>query len=106
MRCTGTPRCGTGRTSSTRSGSPAPGRRAARRGYLPFGAGPRMCIGREFALVEGVLMLSALAGRFRLERLPAQVVRPDPSVTIRPRGGLPLRLRHRELSAPRLPPAA
>jgi cytochrome P450 len=68
---------------------------AARRGYLPFGSGPRMCIGREFALVEGVLMLASVAGRFRLERLPEQVVRPDPSVTIRPRGGLPLRLRRR-----------
>ncbi len=67
----------------------------ARLGYLPFGAGPRMCIGRDFALVEGVLMLSAMAGRFRLERLPGTVVRPDPSVTIRPKGGLPLRLRRR-----------
>jgi cytochrome P450 len=73
---------------------------AARGAYLPFGSGPRMCVGRDFALVEGVLLLAAIAGRFRLERLPGQTVRPDPLVTIRPRGGLPLRLRPR---APRLP---
>jgi cytochrome P450 len=60
--------------------------------YLPFGAGPRMCIGRELALVEGVLLLAALSGRFRLLRTPGQVVRPRALVTIRPAGGLPLRL--------------
>jgi cytochrome P450 len=63
-----------------------------RPGYLPFGTGPRMCIGRDFALVEGVLLLAAIAGRFTLERLPGQQARPDPLVTIRPRGGLTLRL--------------
>jgi cytochrome P450 len=64
-----------------------------RRGYLPFGAGPRMCLGRDFALVEAVLLLATLAGRFRLSRQPGQTVRPDPLVTIRPRGGLELVLR-------------
>ncbi|HEY5032248.1 MAG TPA: cytochrome P450 [Actinomycetes bacterium] len=66
-----------------------------RRGYLPFGAGPRMCVGRELALVEGVLVLSALAGRYRFQRTPGQVVRADALVTVRPRGGLPLRIRRR-----------
>ena len=86
----------------TGAGSSSPA--GPRAGYLPFGAGPRMCLGRDFALVEGALMLAALAGRFGLERLPGQTVRPDPLVTIRPRGGLGLRLRA-PLSPPLLPPA-
>ncbi len=66
------------------------GGRVPRLGYLPFGAGPRMCVGREFALVEGTLLMAAVAGRFSLGRLPGQRVRADPLVTVRPRGGLRL----------------
>jgi len=65
---------------------------ARRIAYLPFGAGPRLCIGRDFALVEGVLLLAMMAARFRFERRPGQSVHTDASVTIRPHGGLPLRL--------------
>jgi cytochrome P450 len=64
-----------------------------RAGYIPFGAGPRLCVGREFARVEGVLLLASLAGRFRLSRRPGQLVHPDALVTVRPRGGLRLVLR-------------
>jgi len=62
--------------------------------YLPFGAGPRICIGRDMALVEGVLVLAGLAGRVDFEPVgPApQAV---PLVTIRPAAGLPMRLRLR-----------
>jgi cytochrome P450 len=74
---------------------PAGSSAGGRRGYLPFGAGPRMCVGRELALVEGVLVLSALAGRYRFQRTPGQVVRADALVTVRPRGGLPLRIGRR-----------
>ena len=68
----------------------AGGETLPRHGYLPFGAGPRMCVGREFALVEGVLLLAAVAGRFTLARRPGQSVVADPSVTVRPKGGLRL----------------
>lgn len=70
-----------------------PSRRPERQAYLPFGAGPRLCIGRDFALVETTLVLAALAQRFAFE--PVCEPRPQALVTIRPRGGLPLRLRHR-----------
>jgi cytochrome P450 len=66
--------------------------RVAHPAYLPFGAGPRLCIGRDFALVEATLLLATLAQRFALCPLPGAPVRMDALVTIRPRGGLPMRL--------------
>ena len=67
-----------------------------RSSFLPFGAGPRMCIGRDFAYVEGVLMLARLASRFQVS-YPAGAGVPamDPLVTIRPAGGLKLRITRR-----------
>jgi len=63
--------------------------------YLPFGAGPRLCIGRDFALVESALVLAVIARRFAVEPGPGPPPRVDALVTLRPRGGLPLRLRRR-----------
>lgn len=72
----------------TGAGSGGPPRGA----YLPFGAGGRLCIGRDFALVEQVLLLAALLRDRRVAPVPEHQVRVDALVTLRPRGGLPLRL--------------
>ncbi|HWO19894.1 MAG TPA: cytochrome P450 [Kofleriaceae bacterium] len=56
--------------------------------YLPFGAGPRVCIGSHFALLEAQLCLATMVQHARLRVLATQVA-PEPLVTLRPRGGLP-----------------
>lgn len=60
--------------------------------YIPFGAGARLCIGRDFALVESVLVLACLLRRWRVAAVPGHEVEVEALVTLRPRGGLPLRL--------------
>ena len=69
------------------------GERSSRPDYVPFGLGPRLCIGREFALGEMVLVLSRVLSAFRLG-LPAGWTRPHPAarVAVHPRGGVPLSL--------------
>lgn len=62
--------------------------------YLPFGGGPRLCIGNNFALLEMQLVLAILLRDFEVDLLAAsQVVTPEPMVTLRPRGGVQLRVR-------------
>jgi cytochrome P450 len=63
--------------------------------YLPFGAGPRVCIGAAFANMEAALLLAAIAGRYRLVLEPGQKVAPVAAVTLRPRGGIRMRLEKR-----------
>lgn len=67
---------------------PAEVARRHRYAYLPFAAGPRMCIGNAFAMMEMQVVLSMVAGRFRLSALPDRPVELEPSVTLRPRRGL------------------
>jgi cytochrome P450 len=66
-----------------------------RPGYMPFGAGPRGCVGRPFALMEGVLVLATLAQAWRVRPVPGRPARPRPSITLRPEGGLWLRVDRR-----------
>jgi cytochrome P450 len=66
--------------------------------YLPFGAGPRTCIGSRFGLMEAVLMVAAIAQKFSLRLAGHQEVDPEASLTLHPRNGLPMTL-HRRLTS-------
>jgi cytochrome P450 len=60
--------------------------------YLPFGAGPRTCIGMGFALAEMVAIVAVLAGSFTLRLRPGFTPKPKMRVTLRPERGMPMRL--------------
>lgn len=60
--------------------------------WLPFGAGPRTCIGNSFAMLEGQLVLATLAHHARFLLNPGQVVEAAPLATLRPKGGMPMRV--------------
>jgi cytochrome P450 len=66
--------------------------------YLPFGAGPRKCIGSTFALQEATLMLAMIAKHFSFQLKPGHVVWPILQVTLRPTNGLPMIIRKKPLS--------
>ena len=65
---------------------------------MPFGAGPRICIGFSFAMMEAQLMLVMIAQRYQLRLSPGQVVEPNPLLTMKPKGGLHMRLEERKVS--------
>ena len=69
--------------------------RLPRHAYMPFGGGPRICIGNTFAMMEAVLLLTTIAQRFRFERISDEPVRPFRTITLRPRGGVTLRVTSR-----------
>jgi cytochrome P450 len=59
--------------------------------YVPFGGGPRRCIGEPFALMEGTLVLATIARRWRFRTVSDDPPALQPVVTLRPRGGLRMR---------------
>jgi cytochrome P450 len=63
--------------------------------FIPFGAGSRICIGNHFALMEGQLVLAAIARRFAFELSSAREVELDPLITLRPKHGIPMFVRER-----------
>ncbi len=70
--------------------------RLPRFAYFPFGGGPRVCIGNRFAMMEAKLVLAVAIQRFHFEVAPETEVTLFPSVTLRPRHGIQLRLAARK----------
>ncbi|MBB3459271.1 cytochrome P450 [Rhizobium sp. BK313] len=63
--------------------------------YLPFGAGPRVCIGATFALQEAVIALAVMMHRFRFDLTDKTNPWPVQKLTTQPQGGLPMRVTRR-----------
>jgi cytochrome P450 len=64
--------------------------------YIPFGAGPRICIGMSFSLQEAVIVLANLLRAFRFELVEGQRVEPRQRITLRPKSGMRMHVRKRE----------
>jgi cytochrome P450 len=63
--------------------------------YFPFGGGPRLCIGSGFAMTEAQLILATVAQRHRFRLEPGYRATPEPLITLRPRGGMPVTVERR-----------
>ena len=63
--------------------------------YLPFGGGPRICIGNSFAMAEAQVIVAALAQRYRFRLAPGHTVEPIGLITLRPKNGIWVTLERR-----------
>ena len=71
--------------------------------YLPFGGGPRTCVGNHFAMMEAQILLSMIVREHRLELEPSHSVVLDPVITLRPKHGIQVRRRPRAGEQPPAP---
>lgn len=74
----------------------AEGKASARKAYMPFSAGPRVCTGASFAMAEGVLLLAMLVGKYRFTPVAGKVPVPVAHLTVRAKDGIWLRVEPRE----------
>lgn len=63
--------------------------------YMPFGAGPRVCIGNSFAMMEARLILASIASQFHLTLAPEQTFSPEPRITLSNKGGMHMHISKR-----------
>jgi cytochrome P450 len=63
--------------------------------YFPFGGGPRICIGEDFARLEAAIILGVIGQRFRLTLEPGQRIKADPLITLKPKYGIRMRIHGR-----------
>jgi len=75
--------------------SPERERDLPRYAYIPFGGGPRICIGNNFAMQEACLILAAMVQKVRLSLVPGTDLTPDPLITLRPKYPILMRLTRR-----------
>jgi cytochrome P450 len=66
--------------------------------YLPFGGGPRICIGNGFAMAEAQVIVATIAQRYRVRLAPGHVVQPIGLITLRAKNGIPVTLEPRRTS--------
>jgi len=62
---------------------------------MPFGAGPRLCIGNAFAMLELTLLLATIVQSVALKVVPGHVVAPAAGITLRPKHGMKMTVRRR-----------
>ena len=63
--------------------------------YFPFGDGPRLCIGKGFAMMEATLILATIVQKFKLELLSEPPIVPFPSIALRPKYGIKVSVKER-----------
>ncbi|MBF2017930.1 MAG: cytochrome P450 [Rivularia sp. T60_A2020_040] len=64
--------------------------------YIPFGDGPRICIGKGFAMMEAVLLVATIAQKYQLKLVENHPIVPQPSITLRPEHGIKVEIRKRD----------